>query len=439
MAHELQLEWWRPQEADAPVAARETEQPETDIGESTLPFWSLMGFTGILLFAPQSYFPSLAPLRPALLLMTLGVLSYVGDRWRRGLPLIEWNRATGLIAGLSALAAVTVPFALWPGGSLSVLIEFMKTALVFLLLSHVITTTDRLRRVAWILTCMAMGLGLFALYNAWTGDLVKEGLDQERVLGNQGSLTRNPNDLALMVNLLLPLTIGLLLSAEQVWQRLLLFGAIGMDMLTVVLTRSRTGALTLMVIILAYLWKLRHRRERGWIYGLILAAIMAVPLLPSSYLDRLSTITNVQADQVGSAQARLSDMITAVKMIAANPIIGAGMGMNVLAMREERGGWIGVHNVYLEHAVDLGLPGLAIFLALLMSCITSVAGVRRYLVSTELSSLADAIHVSLIAYAAAAMFHPISYHYYFYYIAGLAIAAGRIARAQTDHTLPVTP
>src|SRR5689334_3408210 len=439
MAHELQLEWWRPQEADAPVAARETEQPETDIGESTLPFWSLMGFTGILLFAPQSYFPSLAPLRPALLLIALGVLSYVRDRWSRGLPLIEWNRETGLIAGLSALATVTVPFALWPGGSLSVLIEFMKTALVFLLLSHVITTTDRLRRVAWILTCMAMGLGLFALYNAWTGDLVKEGLDQERVLGNQGSLTRNPNDLALMVNLLLPLTIGLLLSAEQGWQRLLLFSAIGMDMLTVVLTRSRTGAVTLMVIILAYLWKLRHRRERSWIYGLILAAIMAVPLLPSSYLDRLSTITNVQADQVGSAQARLSDMITAVKMIAANPIIGAGMGMNVLAMREERGRWIGVHNVYLEHAVDLGLPGLAIFLALLMSCITSVAGVRRYLVSTELSSLADAIHVSLIAYAAAAMFHPISYHYYFYYIAGLAIAAGRIARAQTDHTLPVTP
>jgi O-antigen ligase len=439
MAHELQLEWWRPQETDAPVAARETEQPETDRGESTLPFWSLMGFTGILLFAPQSYFPSLAPLRPALLLIALGVLSYVRDRWSRGLPLIEWNRETGLIAGLSALAAVTVPFALWPGGSLSVLIEFMKTALVFLLLSHVITTTDRLRRVAWILTCMAIGLGLFALYNAWTGDLVKEGLDQERVLGNQGSLTRNPNDLALMVNLLLPLTIGLLLSAEQVWQRLFLFGAIGMDMLTVVLTRSRTGALTLMVIILAYLWKLRHRRERSWIYGLIFAAILAVPLLPSSYLDRLSTITNVQADQVGSAQARLSDMITAVKMIAANPIIGAGMGMNVLAMREERGGWIGVHNVYLEHAVDLGLPGLAIFLALLMSCITSVAGVQRYLVSTELSSLADAIHVSLIAYAAAAMFHPISYHYYFYYIAGLAIAAGRIARAQTGHTSPVTP
>jgi O-antigen ligase len=211
-----------------------------------------------------------------------------------------------------------------------------------------------------------------------------------------------------------------------------------MDMLTVVLTRSRTGAVTLMVIVLAYLWKLRHRRERSWIYGLILAAIMAVPFLPSSYLDRLSTITNVQADRTGSAQERLSDMITAVKTIAANPIIGAGMGMNVLAMREERGGWIGVHNAYLEHAIDLGLPGLAIFLALLISCIKSVAGVRRRLVSMELSSLADGIHVSLIAYAAAAMFHPVSYHYYFYYIAGLAIAAGRIADAQTNHTSQVT-
>lgn len=439
MAQELEFEWWRPQEADELVAARETVQPESDTGESTLPFWSLMVFTGILLFSPQSYFPSLAPLRPALLVIAIGVLSFLGDRWSRRLPLIEWNRETGLIAGLVTLAAVTVPFALWPGGSFNVLIEFIKTVLVFLLLSQVITTTDRLRRVAWILTCMAVGVGFFTVYNIWTGELIKS-IDADRALGNEGSLTKNPNDLALTVNLLLPLAIGLLLSVEKGWQRLLLIGAIGMEMLTVVLSRSRGGAVTLAVIILAYLWKLRGSRERGWIYGLILVAIMAVPFLPSSYFDRLSTIINIQADQTNSAQRRLSDMVTAVKTIAANPIIGAGMGMNVLAMQEARGGyWLQVHNAYLEHAIDLGLPGLAIFLALLMSCIRSVARVRRRLVSMELSALADAIHVSLIAYAVAAMFHPTSYHYYFYYMGGLAIAARTIAEAQTGHTSESSP
>ena len=436
MAQELELDWWRAQETEGPPATYEAVQSET--GQASLPFWSIMAFTGVLLFSPQAYFPALASLRPALLVIAIGVLSYVADRWARGLPVIEWQREIGLIAGLAGVAVLTVPFSIWPGGSLEVLFDYLKTAAVFLLLSHVVTSIDRLRRAAWILTCMAMGLGLFALYNFATGAVIDQGVNQDRLIGNEGALTKNPNDLALMVNLLLPLTVGLFLTSERSWQRTVLLLAIGMEVVTVVLTYSRAGAITLAVIVLAYLWKLRRRRERSWMYVALLAGVLALPLLPSSYFDRMSTITNVQADRTGSAQERLADMIIAGKTILANPVIGAGMGMNMLAMREARGGWLRVHNVYLEHAIDLGLPGLAIFLALLMSCIQAVARIQRRAVSPQLSSLAEGLQISLIAYAAAAMFHPVSYQYYFYYIAGLAIAARTIADGQTGHTPEAT-
>lgn len=433
MAQELELEWWRPQAVQA--SSLSEEPPDTD--QAALPFWSVMAFTAVLLFSPQTYVPALAPFRPALLVILIGVLAYVSDRWARGLPIVEWNREIGLITGLGVLAAFTIPFSLWPGGSVAVLSDFAKTVAIFLLLSHVVTTMARLRLAAWLLTWMAIGLGLFALYNFMTGAMIDQGANQDRLVGNEGALTKNPNDLALMVNLLLPLTVGLFLASKETWQRMVLLTAVGVEAATVVLTYSRGGAVTLAVIVLAYLWKLRRRPERTFIYVGLLAAVLALPLLPSSYFDRMSTITNVQADRTGSAQERISDMIIAGKTILANPIIGAGMGMNMLVMREARGGWLGVHNVYLEHAIDLGLIGLGIFLVLLWSCLRVVADIQRTASSPDLVFFAQGLQVSLMAYATAAMFHPVSYQYYFYYIAGLAIGARTIAGAARGHASEV--
>jgi probable O-glycosylation ligase (exosortase A-associated) len=433
MAQELELEWWRPQAVQASPLSE--APPDTD--QAALPFWSVMAFTAVLLFSPQTYVPALAPFRPALLVILIGVLAYVSDRWARGLSIVEWNREIGLITGLGALAAFTIPFSLWPGGSFAVLSDFAKTVAIFLLLSHVVTTMARLRLAAWLLTWMAIGLGLFALYNFMTGAMIDQGANQERLVGNEGALTKNPNDLALMVNLLLPLTVGLFLASRETWQRMVLLAAVGVEAATVVLTYSRGGAVTLAVIGLAYFWKLRRRPERSFIYAGLLAAVLALPLLPSSYFDRMSTITNVEADRTGSAQERISDMIIAGKTILANPIIGAGMGMNMLVMREARGGWLGVHNVYLEHALDLGLIGLGLFLVLLWSCLRVVSDIQHTASSPDLVFFAQGLQVSLMAYATAAMFHPVSYQYYFYYIAGLAIGARTIAGAARGHASEV--
>src|SRR6187551_831934 len=254
MAQELELEWWRPQAGAVHVEPLAETTPE---GQAALPFWAVMGFTAVLLFSPQTYVPALAPLRPALLIILIGLLSYVSDRWARGVPLFVWNRELGLIAGLGGLAALTLPFSLWPGGSIAVLSDFAKTAVIFLLLSHVVTTMARLRLAAWLLTCMAIGLGVFALYNFMTGAMIDQGANQDRLVGNEGALTKNPNDMALMVNLLLPLTVGLFLGTKETWQRVVLLAAIGVEAVTVVLTYSRGGAVTLGVILLVYLWKLR--------------------------------------------------------------------------------------------------------------------------------------------------------------------------------------
>ena len=128
--------------------------------------------------------------------------------------------------------------------------------------------------------------------------------------------------------------------------------------------------------------------------------------------------------------------------MAQNPIIGAGIGHDMLALNEYRGRatWRSVHNAYLQYAVDLGLPGLLLFAWLHIRCFrdgeTDRAPAHADDALRALGPLAAGIQVSLVAFFVAAMFHPIAYQFYFFTIAGLAVALTHTARATAVVDVP---
>lgn len=263
----------------------------------------------------------------------------------------------------------------------------------------------------------------------------------DRVAGYSAGLTANPNDLALMLNLILPLCIALLLASRWLGVRILLATIACLLTFAIVATFSRAGFLTLGVTCLTYFWFYRNRAGRGWIPVIMVLGLLALPIIPSGYLERISTIVNVEEDTTHSAEIRLNDMKAAARLTIANPIVGAGIGMNVLALNEERGEtWTAVHNVYLQYLVELGLPGLALFLLLYVYCLRATGTALRAVNADRTGGLfhiAEGLRVSLIAFGVAAVFHPVAYHFYFYYIAGLAVAAQAIA-AQHAHVVQGT-
>ena len=275
--------------------------------------------------------------------------------------------------------------------------------------------------------------------------MLSHGLN--RIHGYGTSLTGNPNDLALMLNMILPLSVALLLLTRRPILRWLLGAVICLDCIAIMATFSRGGFLTMGVIAAAYLCILFRRRQRVLAMAAVTVALLCVPFLPSAYWDRLSTITDIQADETGSAQARLNDSLVAVEFVMEHPMVGAGIGMNILALNEARGAtWTEVHNVYLEYAADLGLPGLILFLLLLRAVIKGVYEVRRMPATdpddVELHYLGEGLGVSLLGFIVAAFFYPDAYQFYFYYIAGLAVAARSIAatrmsraQAQREHAV----
>jgi len=409
-------EWWR----RGPTEPASAE-------ENRLPFWGMMAFTFVLLIAPQKIFPALAPLRPALLAATLAVIALLVHRAIRRQPLTILPREVWLALCLAIWVVVTLPLSLWPGGSVAFLLDvYIKSLAIFWLLPNAVNTAPRFRRLAWALTVLAVPVALTAIRNFHAG-VYMSGARVTRILGYDAPLTQNPNDQALMLNLLLPLGIGLFLGRPRPLLRIILAGAIALDVAGVIVTFSRAGFITLVAIAMAYVWKLRRRPERRFILAGLLIGLLCLPLLPAGYKQRLATVVNTAADPTGSAQARRADTIAALRWVADNPVVGAGLGQDTLAMNLERGArWKMVHNVYLEYAVDLGLPGVALFLLLLGSCFASTASVETRARSDpalgELFHLAGAIRISLIAFSVGALFHPVAYHFFFYYVAGLAVA-----------------
>jgi probable O-glycosylation ligase (exosortase A-associated) len=420
------VEWWRPEPAGRATVLKQSRQHT-----ASLPFWALMGFTFVMLLAPQSYLPALESLRPALVVALLATAAYLWDCFIRNKPLSVRVTPVWLAIALAVWAALLIPFSYAPADSWRFFLEFyIKTLVIFWLVGNVVDSQLRLHQAFWLLTLMAVPLAVTAVMNFFSGVYV-EGINSQRIVGYEGALTGNPNDLALMLNLILPLSVALLFSSRGAMTRLLLLVSICLSAVAVVLTFSRGGFLTLTALLLLYIWKVRRRRERRWLWGIIPVLLLSIPLVGPSYMDRLSTITNMEADRTGSAQERWNDMAAATRFTFSHPIVGAGIGQSALASREERGAEGGlVHNVYLQYASELGLPGLILFLMLFTTSIRSAGFVHRGAErenNVELFYFGEALQLSLIAFAISAIFHPVAYHIHFYYMAGLAVAAKNIS------------
>ena len=414
--------WWRPEPDDTLAPA----------GREALAFGGLMAFLFVLLIAPQNQIPALAAVRPALLAGGLAVTACLGGRFLRREPLSVAAPGLGLAAALGGWAVLTIPLSYWPGGSVTVLLDlYLKSLALSWLLANLVNTPERLRRVAIALAVMGVPLALTGLRNYASGAF-RDDSGIKRIEGYSSGLAGNPNDLALVLNLLLPIALGLALGGRRPEGRLLAFLAAAVLAVGVVVTFSRAGFVTLVATVLVYLLKLLGRGRAAPAVAVALLAFLALPLLPDGYVSRVASIASVDSDPTHSAQNRWADTRAALRILAERPVLGAGLGMNVLALNDERGTtWTAVHNVYLQVGVELGLPGVALFLALLVTSLRSARRAQleaRRSADTNLCHLAEGIEVALLAFAISALFYPVAYHFYFYLVAGLSAAAAAMPR-----------
>lgn len=424
--------WWRPQRT--PAAKTAAVAPV-----NVLAFRALVAFTAILLLSPQAWFPVLGQLRIAFLAAAVAIGAHLLDRIVRRDSAPPFNAEIGVAVLLVAWAVMTLPVSYWAGGSVEVLTsQYIKAVLFFWLVGTLATTERRLRTIAWTLTLCAIPLAATGVANYVSGEVLSTGVPGlTRIYGYMGGsgLAANPNDLALMLNLIVPIAAAMMIGTRRWWLRAVAALALVLSVAGVIVTFSRAGFLTLAATGVMLLAVLLRRHSAGGAAVLIAIALAAPILVPDGYMDRLSTITDIKTDETGSAQGRWQDIFVAADIVATNPIVGAGIGNDMLALNEHRGvdTYRSVHNAYLQYAVDLGLPGLLLFAWLHIMCFRNARRIeqlaRREPAFRSLGPLAAGVQVSLAAFFVAAMFHPIAYQFYFFTIAGLAVALKNTARA----------
>jgi probable O-glycosylation ligase (exosortase A-associated) len=417
--------WWRPDASPAVPTRR---------ARGRAAFGALALYTVILVAAPQEFVPALAPLRLAFTAAAVAIVAALADRWAGRARTRPWPRELTLVAALLAWAVLTVPLSYWPGGSVGVLLGlYLKSVAVFALLATVVDSEARLRQLVGVLVACAAIIAVTALNHYREGVLMAGARDRIAGYGTSG-MAGNPNDLALLLNIVIPFEAALMLTTRRYVVKAAAVAVLLASVGGVVVTFSRGGFIALAMTGALCLWQLARRGAVLAVVGVLTASCLAVAFVPDRYAARLETVTNLDADATGSAQDRWRDTVVATTFALHHPLVGAGLGMDYLALNDVRGReWLSVHNTYLNYAVDLGAVGLALFLAIFASAWLGAARVERRRRASDgprrrdaLRTYATAARIALTTFAVAACFHPIAYHAFFYYLAGLAVAIRQI-------------
>lgn len=205
---------------------------------------------------------------------------------------------------------------------------------------------------------------------------------------------------ALMI--LLPMTLACCVSPTSQGRKTLALAALVVCVPALLLAQTRSSWIGAVVALLAFgvLWIWRRQpvlasrgiqeprdgRGQALVYGILVAVALGGFLLYAQqnglFADRVRTLTtSVLEGKEASLEWRFSTWRGAVKMIGEKPLLGWGVGRYPLHQQPFTGTgeppavvaangpriWDEAHNSYLQIAAELGVPGLLLWLSVLVA------------------------------------------------------------------------
>jgi O-antigen ligase len=446
----------------APATAARPARKRVARDGMELPFFCLMAFTALLYFRPQDTIPFLEFLPLADIAAIGGLGSMVYRRLSRGQSLLRMPPEMIGVAAFALVILLTAPFSIWPGGAVGTFTGmFLKVMLIFILMVNTLTTPERVLRFTWLLVIATSYIAFRAVFDYARGlNLVENG----RVMGAVGGMFRNPNDLALNMVAILPIAVMLvtLRKVSTAGRMLAAFGAFLMVGATIV-SQSRAGFMGLGAMLLFLLVQI-GRRKPMIVAAAGLGLVLALPMVPNSYWERVSSITDDSKDATGSREARKILLGEAFETFLDHPLTGVGAGMfQAYNPKGRTEAWRETHNVVLQVAAELGIVGLAVFLFLVYRAGMAGRQARRLLKQTgaptkkrpwspapaaaapAVISKEDAefveVHGGAITAAVAgwffcALFASVAYQWTFYYLLALALTPREIVADRLKAGVP---
>ncbi len=356
-----------------------------------------VAYTGVLLFCilyffrPEDFIPALASVPMEKIVGSIAALA-LGLEILSGS--VRWTPETKLLLALFAYLCLCIPTSLWKGGSYDIIINgFSKGVIIAIATMTAVTTVGRLKKLAIVQT-LAMLIMVFVAH--------AQGLSNGRMFG-YGKMFGDPNDFALQLCIVLPFCVALALSSRFWPWKLLWTAGVLLALFGIVSTYSRGGFLALIAVLVAVFVKFRVNAFALislFLVVIVASAITIMAVGPSTYFDRMKTISDPQADASGSAEIHKALLIKSLEVSLAHPIFGVGPGQ----FMQVSGSWHQSHNTYTELSSEAGFPSLIIFLWIMIRTYRNLQTFQNSASKSQEWYLARALHCALVGYLVGGFF-----------------------------------
>jgi putative inorganic carbon (hco3(-)) transporter len=404
-------------------------------------WYGLVAFTAVLFLRPQDLFRPLAMLHFAEVFAIVGLVGMIVARTGKGLPPIPYTPEIGGLVAFGGAMLVGIPFSFWPGGSIKDFVDiYLKVLVIVMLMIHSLDRAQRIDRfTAMIVVCSAV-VAVGSIFDYMRGVRLVEG---GRLGGAVGGIMGNPNDLALNMVVFLPFALAAAFKPGPAPRRVVAALCTGVMMTTIVLTKSRGGFVGLAaMLVMLVVSSVRVRPAVG--VAAVVAVLAAVPLAPASFWERMVSIFDQERDTTGSRQARIDLMKEGVRVFAAHPVLGIGLGQFINydpTTRKEA--WNVTHNAPLQVAAELGVVGLVPFIYLIVRAAAAARAARKALMPPvprgqgsvrarrhpppdpereTLLTLVTALGPALLGWIVCAQFASVALNWTFYFVLGILVA-----------------
>lgn len=361
-------------------------------------------------------------------------------------------RAAAAVGGLVAAAIFSLLFATDFGAGARELGFLLKDGAVAVLVGLLLARTNDLRTLVWVIVAGGFALSALTAFQYLTGTFdttyfgfaqsevqnIVDATDDIRISGPIG----DPNFYAQWLVMVIPLALD---RYKDETSTLLRFAAATTAITCIastVFTFSR-GALIALVVVLAAM-AFRYPPKFSTIAAVGVVAVLALPFLPSGYVDRMAALADLGGVDIGtdpSLRARETETSVSLAMFTDHPLTGVGYG-NYLPRYLDYSRAFGTdllrkpreaHNLYLETAAEMGIPGVLALGGVFVGAFGALAaGRRRFRSMGDMSTdgIGHAVMISLVGYLITSTFLHMAFARVMWLLVGIALAFPSLARSE---------
>jgi O-antigen ligase len=304
------------------------------------------------------------------------------------------------------------------------MLDFSKVLPLVLVIWWTVRSSKRFRRVLFVQAAAVAAIAIASIVNAHTPG--------GRLQGVLSGMYGNSNDLALAIDIALPLCLALALTARDTWRKAVWAATMLAMIYSVFLTASRAGAIALFVAGLVCLWQLGLKGRRFYLLVLIPITVIVIWLYSASALRQRFGQTAVDLENINSrteasesAQQRKKLLFKSLRVTAEHPLFGIGPGNFVVVS----GVWHVTHNSYTQISAEGGVPAFCLYIFIFWRAVINLGEVRKYGKAGYSSRLFSvALQASLAAYLVGSFFASLAYQLFPYCLVAYTSALRRIVQ-----------